>query len=252
MGFLKDIKKLKWKDLDPNNKDGALAGNLRDLDKQILQHIEQATLQASLISIIPVAGPYIATYIAALFAQDRPHQALPLWLKLACKELNLYDQIDLTKVSFQENVKGVDGGITLGYNIFFSYDLHLDRPNVDRDHLRHTLHELQHVVQYERGGGIGPVVGKITLQYALDSLEQLGKLFDGASIKNIHDDAPLEQEADRVRDDNIERVWEIMDDIKEIHDAPRRFTPSGGTSSMRVGGGPGRRPSMIERPQELR
>lgn len=221
MGLFSDIKKLKWKDIDPNNKNGALAGNLRDLDKQVLQPLEQAALVASFVSI-PFAGPLAAAYIAGLFAQNVPHQALPLWFKIACKDLNMYSEIDLTKVSYQENVKGVDGGITIGYNIFFSYDLQLDRPHVNYEHLRHLLHELQHVVQYEKGGGIGPVLSKIIIQYGGEALAQVGKLTDGASLRNIHDDAAMEQEADRVRDENIDRVWAIMNSIKELGEAPRR------------------------------
>lgn len=228
MGWLKDIKKLKWKDLDPTNKNGALAGNLRDLDKQVIQPITEAALNVAFLSI-PYAGPLAAAYFAALFNQGAAHQALPLWLKLALKEHNMYDKIDLNKVQFHEGVKGIDGAITIGYDIFFDKDLKLDRPNVDPNHLNHMLHELQHVVQYERGGGVGPVFSKITLQYGLEAIAQLGKLTSGASLKNIHDDANMEEEADRVAADYFDTVWQEMTDLNlaDIKDAPRRWTAGG-------------------------
>ena len=223
MGWLKDIKKLKWKDLDPLNKNSALAGNLRDLDKQVIQPMTEAGLNAAFFAI-PYAGPIAAAYFSALFNQGAAHEALPLWLKLALKEHNMYDKIDLNKVQFHEGVKGVDGAITIGYDIFFSYNLHLDRPNVDAGHLRHMLHELQHVVQYERGGGVGPVFSKITLQYGLEAVAQLGKLTSGASLKNIHDDANMEEEATRVAAEYFDRVWQEMLELNaaDIRDAPRK------------------------------
>lgn len=223
MGLLKDIQTLKWKDLDPNNKNGALAGNLRDLDKQVIQPMTEAGLTAAFFAI-PVAGPLAAAYFTGLFNQGVAHQALPLWLKLALKEHNMYDKIDLNRVHFQEGIKGVDGAITIGYDIFFSYDLHLDRPHVNDLHLKHMLHELQHVVQYERGGGVGPVFSKITLQYGLEAAAQLGKLTSGASLKNIHDDANMEEEATRVAAEYFDRVWQEMLELNaaDIKDAPRK------------------------------
>jgi hypothetical protein len=60
MGWLKDVQKLQWKDLDPTNKNGQLAENLRDLDKQVLQPLEQATIASALIAAgMPTAAPII-------------------------------------------------------------------------------------------------------------------------------------------------------------------------------------------------
>jgi hypothetical protein len=98
---IQQIKDLQWKDLDPTNKSGALAGNLRELDKQVLQPLEQAALTAAFVSI-PYAGPLAAAYFATLFQTSGPHQALPMWLKIVLEDLDLFPHLDLTKVAYHE------------------------------------------------------------------------------------------------------------------------------------------------------
>jgi hypothetical protein len=115
MGWLKDVQKLQWKDLDPTNKNGQLAENLRDLDKQVLQPLEQATIASALIAAgMPTAAPIILAYWLALAADAPTPNKLPLWLKLALQELNAYPDVDLTKVAYHEKSKLISGGITIG------------------------------------------------------------------------------------------------------------------------------------------
>lgn len=94
--------------------------------------------------------------------------------------------------------------------------MHLDRPNVHKADLELMLHELQHTLQYDHGGGLWPVFTKVVLQHGEESLAQLPKLFNGGNMNSIHDDAPLEVEADRVAFENLDRVYNAMVVYKEI------------------------------------
>jgi hypothetical protein len=214
MGWFKAIKEAQWKDLDPTNKHGALGTNLRNLDKHVVQPLEKDALLVAFTGI-PAVGPLAAAYFAALFLDAPSHRALPLWLRIVLQDQHMYDHIDLTKVSYHENSHIEQYAITIGYNIFIKGTIHIQGPNVDYNDLLTILHELQHCVQYERGGGIGPVFSKIVAQYG-------GQFLNGGPTKNIHDDAALEAEAIQAEKDYGPRVWADLPNFSIFSDGPRR------------------------------
>ncbi len=105
--------------------------------------------------------------------------------------------------------------MTIGYNIFIRRTIQIQGPNVEYEDLSLILHELQHCVQYERGGGIGPVFSKFIAQYGGEFLvSQWGTVG--------HDDVPLETEAIKVEKDYGPRVWADLPKFSTFQDGPRR------------------------------
>lgn len=159
-----------------------------------------------------------------------------MWLKVVLEDLDLFPSVDLTKVAYHEGCRSVEIAITVGYNISIRRaKINLDHPNPNRDDVQMILHELVHVNQYERGGGVGAVFPKSVLQYGQEAAAQLGKLASGANLRSIHDDGAMEQEAGKFAREQIDRVLERAEELNKVQDAPRRRIPGGGG-----GGGKGK------------
>jgi hypothetical protein len=131
------------------------------------------------------------------------YQKLPLELRQIIQPY--YQEIDLQKVDYAENVDTVHGqGITIGYRIYFPRKINLDT----YQDLRWMLHELQHVVQYKREGG--------ELNFLKKYSKEAGKqIFINKSF-SIHDNIHLEQEADQVAYQVLDLVWkDLWENIKK-------------------------------------
>ncbi|WP_178133967.1 eCIS core domain-containing protein [Vineibacter terrae] len=100
-----------------------------------------------------------------------------------------YPEIDLRKVRFAVDINTGHGqAITIGYRIFFPRKIDLD----DRNDVLLMLHELEHVVQYERRGGIRPFLAEYIAKIPTKIIER--RRF------NIHDDLDIERAANAKAD----------------------------------------------------
>ncbi len=94
--------------------------------------------------------------------------------------------VDLRQVRYATSINTVHGeAITIGYNIFFPNEIDISY----KDDEELMLHELEHVVQYSRRGGVEPFLSEYILKSA-------GKIIAHRSI-NIHDSIDIESAAIR-------------------------------------------------------
>ena len=225
MGWLKDISRLKFKDLDPSNKNSQVRKELANLDEQVLQPLWDQILDPLLLD--PIARAYIQYVEAQARGKYKP---LPQWLKLVLQELDVYD-IDLRKVCYAEGINTLqaDNAITFGNNIHFPRTINLDRyDNSARDDIHWMLHELQHVVQYKKLGGVTAFVNKYLVQAGLGSLDQLDESWTSFVIQ-VHDKMPIEVEAQNKANETIDLVMNARDEL-----SLGRQTPPGRNLGSRI------------------
>ncbi len=129
--------------------------------------------------------------------------------KIKSKINTYYPEIDLDRVRYAENIFTVHGqAITIGYSIYFPYDMDLDQP----DDLKLMLHELQHVVQYEKRGGEEPFLAEYIAKSA-------GKIAERQSF-NVHDYIDLEDDANR-RSSSVYDVLERSRNAAANNNSPK-------------------------------
>ena len=205
MGWWKKIQKLNPTDFDPFNKNSEVREQLAKIDKNALQPLWDLIKDP----LEPVAQEYIR-YIEK---QVHGYKPLPRWLKLVLQELDAYD-VDVTAIGYAENIDTLQDGfaVTIGNNIHFPGAINLGEngPGSEGD-VKTMLHELEHVVQYKRHGGVTSFLLKYVVQAGVGSLESLQKI--GKSWKDfvlkVHDNMDLEKDADSKADSLIDRVmWE--------------------------------------------
>lgn len=209
MGWLKNLQNLRFKDLDPFNKNSQLRENLRDIDKQVFQPIWEQILDPLLLD--PVARAYIDFVETQARGKYKP---LPLWLKLVLQKMDIYD-FDLTRVFYAEGINTLqeDNAITFGYNIHFPRAINLDRFDWNaRDDIHWLLHEMEHVAQYKALGGVTAFVYKYIVQAGVGTLEQLGKSWTDF-VNKIHDNIPIEVDAEAKADKYIEQFLIARDEL---------------------------------------
>lgn len=180
-------------DLDPFNKNSQVRQTLRDIDTQVVQPVGELVKEA-LATVVP--NP-LSLYLKFLDAQAK-YQPLPAYLRTI---LAPHYGVDLARVRFATDVNTVHGqAITVGYDIYFPRSIDLDTPSYG--HLHWMLHELEHVVQYERHGGVTPFL----LKYAAQGLLQVL----GTGSFDVHDNIELEKQAEDKADRIIAEVWESV------------------------------------------
>ncbi|GFF59145.1 hypothetical protein IFM46972_11303, partial [Aspergillus udagawae] len=212
MGWLKNIQKLKPKDMDPFNKNSQVRKELANLDKNVLQPVWDQILDPLLLD--PISKAYIEYVEAQAMGKYKP---LPLWLKLVLQELDVYD-VDLNKVCYAEgiNTLQIDNAITFGNNIHFPRTINLDRYDRGaRGDIHWILHELQHVVQYKKLGGLTAFINKYLVQAGIGSLEDLQKLGKSwmSFVNKVHASMPIEIEAESKANETIDKVMEARDEL---------------------------------------
>lgn len=172
------------------------------------------------------ARPVLNRYKAHLFDQARSRwQRLPESFVQAAQR---FYAVDLRRVRFATGIDTVHGqAITWGNEIFFPQhrlDLSGSRSDVEL-----MLHELEHVVQYNRRG-----VDRFLSEYALKAV---GKLIQRGSF-NVHDHIDIERAADRKASRAFASVWDGLDRYGAARPpawTARRTTPRrAGAVPMRV------------------
>jgi hypothetical protein len=228
MGWLKNIQKLKIKDMDPFNKNSQVRKELAILDKNVLQPVWDQILDPLLLD------PISKAYIEYIEAQARgKYKPLPLWLKLVLQEFDVYD-VDLNKVCYAEGINTLqdDNAITLGNNIHFPRSINLDRYDEGaRGDIHWILHELQHVVQYKKLGGLTAFINKYLVQAGIGSLEDLQKLGKSwmSFVNKVHASMPIEVEAESKANETIDKVMKARDEL-----SLGRQTPLGHNLGSRI------------------
>ncbi|KAH0522834.1 hypothetical protein TsFJ059_006622 [Trichoderma semiorbis] len=227
MGWLKNIQKLKFKDLDPFNKDAQVRKELASLDENALQPVWDQILDPLLLD--PIAKAYIAYVEAQARGKYKP---LPQWLKLVLQELDVYG-VDLRKTCYAEGINTLqeDNAITFGNNIHFPRTINLDQyDNSARDDVHWMLHELQHVVQYKKHG-VTAFVNEYLVQAGVGSLEHLQKLGKSwmSFVNKVHNGMPIEVEAENKANETIDQVMHGRDEL-----SLGRQTPLGRNLGSRI------------------
>ena len=162
----------KLSDFDPFNKNSALRESSRKIDQERL-HIFDKWLTP--------AGWYIA--FLEMQGGLRP---LPPLVREALAPY--YDFDWLGRVRIATNTNTIHGqAITFGYNIYFPYSMDF----IERYDLKLLIHELEHVSQYRRLGGVQAFLLKYFPQ-SLIATFNYGRIKRGISI---HDDIYIEREA---------------------------------------------------------
>lgn len=131
-----------------------------------------------------VVRPIVQQYLHFLKTQAHGH-----WQMLDPDFINDWQSdysVDLRQVRYATSINTVHGqAITIGYNIFFPNEIDISY----QDDEKLMLHELEHVVQYSRRGGVEPFLSEYILKSA-------GKIIARRSI-NIHDFVDIESAAIR-------------------------------------------------------
>jgi Domain of unknown function (DUF4157) len=158
--------------------------------------------------------PIIDRYKLHLFNQGNGRwKSLPPNLTQA---LQAHYSANLSHVAYAEDINTLHGqAITWGNKIFFPKAIDLET----NDDLHWILHELEHVVQYQRKGGEREFLS----QYALKSV---GKIIERGSF-NVHDYVDIERAADAKADQLLPIAVEAMT-------APRDPRPKLPRSEARV------------------
>ena len=134
--------------------------------------------------IMDTVRPVWNEYRRSLFRQaDGNWTALPSWFQNDFKEH--YPGLDLSKVRYVEGIDTKHGqAITIGNRIFFPDSIRLTY----RSGKRLMLHELEHVVQYQRRGGEDAFIPEYLLKGAAEIINR--------KSVNIHDFIELERSAE--------------------------------------------------------
>jgi hypothetical protein len=138
--------------------------------------------------LAPLVWETIGAYRSYLFNQAEGRwKALPDWFVATAQVY--YPGLDLTQVRYAEEIQTVHGHhITWGPHIFFTSQLDLSR----YEDVHVTLHELEHVRQYQEAGGEGPFL----TQYLSDSFQAVAE----AGTIDVHGQLELEQAANAAAD----------------------------------------------------
>jgi len=129
-------------------------------------------------------APIVDEYIQYLQRQGNGRwQGIPQ--ELTGRIRPFYPEINLNSVRFATNVNTLHGkAITIGNEIFFPWNLDLYNNANDQKLL---FHELEHVVQYQRRGGVRPFLAEYIAKIP-------GKVISQRSFQ-IHDQLDIEQAA---------------------------------------------------------
>lgn len=132
--------------------------------------------------------PALDQYIAFLRAQGTPYSFDQDFIN----RVQRYYPFDLTQVRYGTNIQTVHGAaITIGNQIFFPVGIDLQR----WDDSLLMYHELQHVDQYRRRGGIEPFMTEYVLKSA-GGLIDVKNYANGNFAVNVHDNLDLERDAE--------------------------------------------------------
>lgn len=133
--------------------------------------------------------PALDAYIASLRAQGTPHAFDQDFIN----RVQQYYPFDLTQVRYGTNIQTIHGSaITVGDQIFFPGGVNLQLWNDSF----WMYHELQHVDQYRRRGGVEPFMTEYVLKSAGGLIDAGRNVINGNFSVNIHDNLDLEQDAE--------------------------------------------------------
>jgi Domain of unknown function (DUF4157) len=223
MGWLKHLSD-QVKDLDPTNKNSAVRKELVRFDNTVLQPSWNALAWAALDPVLRTIGEaYIKYHEDQAAGKYKP---LPLWLRAVLDDLDAYD-VDMNLVHYAENISTFeDNAVTIGYNIHFPREISIERESIDSDDLEWILHELEHVVQYKRTGGVAPFLAKYVIQSTGSAITNLSSNWKKYVI-SIHDNVELEKDAQNKAESLLPRVLETEKILGEVIPAPTHQTFSG-------------------------
>jgi len=199
MGWIKKLKKdLAGLDFTQNP---TLRKEAARFDKKVLQPFWDDALATTL-------GPFSVALKAYMTDLDKQVQGkykqLPAWLRMVLDDLDAYD-FDLNLVHYAEGINtGHGAAITIGYNIYFPRAVDLRQIPTSETDLLWILHELEHVIQYKRTGGINAFIVK----YFAQSISKLN-----LKTLNIHDSLQIEKDADNKAKSLIQAVREGAKDL---------------------------------------
>ena len=150
-----------------------------------------------------VIAPFANSYIQSMENQaDGRWQGLPPDF---IGQVQVFYPVNLSGVRYATNINTVHGNaITIGNEIFFPGDLDLS----DDDDAHTMYHELQHVVQYARRGGVQAFLTEYVLKSG-------GQVISQGSI-NVHDSIDLEQEAIAKSDEVAARVASMSSSTPDV------------------------------------
>jgi uncharacterized membrane protein len=116
--------------------------------------------------------------------------------EIASSVRTLYPEINFADIRFAEGINTLHGqAITIGSHIFFPQSLDLD----DKDDLRLLFHELEHVGQYIRRGGVRPFLAEYVAKIP-------GQVIARRSF-NVHDALDIERAAISKSDIVLRSYW---------------------------------------------
>jgi hypothetical protein len=148
------------------------------------------------------------TFIVDQYIQFLRNQGSPRWRSIPPELINrierFYPEVNLHQVRFATGIKTVHGhAIAIGDEVFFPRDIDLNH----RDNLKLLYHELEHVAQYRRRGGVHAFFAEYIARIP-------GKIIAERSFQ-IHDRLDMEQAA-------ISKAENVISAVPELSG----FTPS--------------------------
>lgn len=206
MGWLKKIRELRWESIDPTNKNSEVRKELRKIDEHVFQPTWDFLGTAAV-------SPIVTAYVEYVEGQAKGwYKPLPQWLRLVLQELGSYD-VDLSRVSYAEGINTIqdDNAITFGKNIHFPRAINLDQYSPSRDDVWWILHELEHRVQYEKIGGVGPFLTKYIINATGSTISAVTAGSWEQFIIKAHDDMQIEKDASNKANSILDAVMTELD-----------------------------------------
>jgi hypothetical protein len=156
------------------------------------RHVLQPTWQSIASAALP--GP-LKAYIAFLEKQAQgKFKGLPRWMRIVLETQGQYD-FDLGLVSYAEGINTVHGmNITFGYNIFCTGAVALEQSSASAADVALILHELEHVSQYRKHGGLAPFLVKYVVNAGAETIKLVSR--GEYETINLHDSINLERDAE--------------------------------------------------------
>ena len=150
---------------------------------KVSKPIKDVLAAVAAAGLAPVVTGILASYLAYLEQQANGRlKSIPSEL---ANWLAAHYNVDVGSVRYAENIDTVHGqGITVGSHIYFTKGVDLIG---SRDDINWLFHELEHCVQYQTLGGVGPFMAKYAVQCAAEIISK--KSFD------VHDAVGIESEA---------------------------------------------------------
>jgi hypothetical protein len=151
--------------------------------------------------------PSLREYVTYLDIEGRRrgYSKLPANVSVVLKPF--FGDISLSRVRYAQEVNTLHGkAITVGYNIYFPRRVDLDSCKESRCDFALLIHELEHVSQYKKHGGVEPFLLKYVGNGLLQSPFIPLSLIQGGAY-DLHAELQLEKDANAKVDNIFDTAW---------------------------------------------